>query len=73
MRNQSRSVEVSASPGFGWFFMLLGLLFIGLKLAEVIDWSWWLVLLPIYGGIALILAVLAIVGIISLIAYALTR
>lgn len=32
------------------FFGALGLLFIGLKLADVIDWSWWLVTLPLYGG-----------------------
>lgn len=31
------------------FLALLGLLFIGLKLGSVIDWSWWLVLLPFYG------------------------
>jgi hypothetical protein len=38
------------------FFMpFLGLLFIGLKLTDVIDWSWWLVLLPIYGPVVLVL------------------
>lgn len=35
---------------------LLGLLFLGLKLAHVIDWSWWLVLLPFYGALALFVA-----------------
>ena len=30
------------------FLGLLGLLFIGLKLGGLIDWSWFLVLLPIY-------------------------
>ena len=29
------------------FFDGLGLLFIGLKLASEIDWSWWIVLLPV--------------------------
>ena len=33
----------------------LGLLFIGLKLTNYIDWSWWLVLLPFYLGIAILL------------------
>lgn len=33
---------------------MLGVLFIGLKLLEVINWSWWLVLLPIYGGLVLV-------------------
>ena len=31
------------------FFGLLALLFIGLKLAGVISWSWWIVLSPIWG------------------------
>ena len=33
------------------FLSLLGLLFIGLKLGGAIDWSWWLVLLPLYGPV----------------------
>lgn len=32
------------------FIGLLGLLFIGLKLAGIITWSWWLVLLPMYAS-----------------------
>ena len=39
------------------FFTILGILFIGLKLTHFIDWSWWLVLLPIYGGLLFILIV----------------
>lgn len=35
-------------------FSLLGLIFVVLKLTDVIAWSWWLVLLPFYGGLALI-------------------
>lgn len=31
----------------------LGILFIGLKLAGFIDWPWWAVLSPIWGGAAL--------------------
>lgn len=27
------------------------MLFVGLKLTNVIDWSWWWVLLPLYGGL----------------------
>lgn len=44
------------------FLGALCLLFIGLKLAEVITWSWWLVLLPIWGPIALLVAFFMIVG-----------
>ncbi len=33
------------------FLSLLGITFIVLKLTNVIYWSWWLVLLPLYGGL----------------------
>lgn len=38
----------------------LTLLFIGLKLAGILDWSWWLVLLPTYIWV-IIIAVTALV------------
>ena len=38
------------------FFGLLGLLFIGLKLTEEIDWSWWWVLSPFWLPTVLYLA-----------------
>lgn len=44
----------SANGGIG-FFGLLGILFIALKLTGVIDWSWWFVLLPVYGPFMLVL------------------
>lgn len=49
--------NVQASGGVG-FFGLLGILFIGLKLAGVINWSWWLVLLPLYGPLLFLLLIL---------------
>lgn len=57
----------SASGGIG-FFGLLCIAFIVLKLCNVISWSWWLVFLPLYGPIALVLAILVIVGLIWLLA-----
>ena len=39
------------------FLSLLGLLFIGLKLGGVIDWPWWQVTLPLWGGWALVFGV----------------
>jgi hypothetical protein len=30
------------------FLSLLTILFVGLKLTNIIDWSWWLVLMPLY-------------------------
>jgi len=44
------------------FLPLLTLLFIGLKLGGLIDWSWWLVLLPLYGPVAVVCGTLLIVA-----------
>ena len=43
---------------------LLGVAFIVLKLVGVIDWSWWLVTLPLYGPVILLIIILIIVGLI---------
>lgn len=40
------------------FCGLLGILFIGLKLGGIINWSWWWVLVPIWGPFALALLVI---------------
>lgn len=48
---------------------LLGLLFIGLKLTGYIDWSWWLVLLPIYGGLVLFASLIALSFVLVFILY----
>lgn len=47
------------------FLSLLGLLFIGLKLAGFIDWAWWVVLAPIWGQFAIFLALLVFIGIVE--------
>ena len=52
--------EVINNNGIG-FFGLLSLMFIGLKLTEVINWSWWLVLLPMYGPLAVFLIIVGTV------------
>lgn len=36
------------------FLPLLALLFIGLKLTNYIDWSWWFVMAPLYAPIIII-------------------
>ena len=51
----------SGGAGAG-FFTLLGVLFIGLKLANVIDWPWCAVLAPIWGPVVLVVVILAIMG-----------
>lgn len=49
----------SSSGGIG-VLGLLGVVFVTLKLTGVIDWSWWWVTLPFWGGFALVLGVLAV-------------
>lgn len=42
------------------FLSILSLTFIVLKLTHVIDWSWWVVLLPLYGGFTLVVGLLTL-------------
>ena len=51
----------TSSSGGVSFLGLLAVLFIGLKLGGVITWSWWWVLAPLWGGVALAVLVLAVV------------
>jgi hypothetical protein len=44
---------------------LLGVAFVVLKLMEVIAWSWWLVLLPFYGGLLVILFFIILAALVS--------
>lgn len=46
----------------------LALLFIGLKLGGVIDWSWWLVMLPILIPFGILFGLVMLAGTIALIA-----
>lgn len=58
--------NVNVKVDFNWFWSLLQIVFIVLKLCKIIAWSWWLVLLPtiIGGGIAVIsLIILLVIGI----------
>lgn len=48
-----------ARGGIG-FLGALGILFIGLKLAHVIAWPWWLVLLPLWGPFTFVLLLLVL-------------
>lgn len=43
------------------FVSLLQVLFIGLKLCGVIDWSWWWVLAPTWISISLVILIIIIV------------
>lgn len=49
--------NTSSSGGIG-FLGVLALIFITLKLMGFIDWSWWWVLAPLWGGAALVVVAL---------------
>lgn len=55
----------TTSAGVG-FFNMLGIVFIALKLLNAINWSWWLVLLPIYGSFAIAIVILIIAILIAI-------
>ncbi len=65
--SSTKDVSYQFGPGF---LGCLALLFIALKLTGFIAWSWWWVTAPLWGGLALVLGVLAItflvLGIIAL-------
>jgi uncharacterized protein (DUF983 family) len=48
-----------SAGGIG-FFGLLTILFIGLKLTDYIDWSWWWVLSPLWIGFAIWMAIVVL-------------
>ena len=54
----------SSSGGIG-FLGLLTVLFIGLKLTNYIDWSWWWVLAPLWGPLAIVAVVMVVLGIVA--------
>ena len=58
------SEKTSSTGGIG-FFGLLGIVFITLKLTGFIDWSWWLVTAPLWGGVAVAALVLVIAVLIA--------
>lgn len=57
----------SSSGGIG-FTGALTILFIGLKLGHVINWSWWWVLSPIWISFLIVFAIILIVAIVAVIA-----
>jgi len=59
----------SSSSGSVGLIGLLGVLFVGLKLTGYIDWSWWWVTLPFWGGLALA----AVIGVLCLLGWLATR
>lgn len=57
----STSSSTASGGGIGIGILgLLGVAFVILKLCNVITWSWWLVTLPFWGGLALVAAIVAV-------------
>jgi hypothetical protein len=65
-RSKTMSSSSSSSGGIG-FTGALTILFIGLKLTHVINWSWWWVLSPIWISLLILLFILLVIVIIFLI------
>lgn len=56
----------SRSPGSIGFVGMLAIVFITLKLVGVIGWSWWWVLSPLWGGLALVIVVMVVCFLLAL-------
>lgn len=52
--------QINVSCGGVGFLGLLTIVFITLKLCNVINWSWWWVTSPLWGGVAVHFAIIAI-------------
>lgn len=66
-----REKNVNVNLGGSWLG-LLGIIFVVLKLvgvAPIGDWSWWLVLLPFYVGLAIVFGAVALVGVVAAFMY----
>lgn len=58
------STNIQTNPRGIGFLGLLTVLFIGLKLTDHIDWSWWWVLSPLWLPLAVFFSIVAIGAII---------
>lgn len=57
MSKRTTKVAVSSFPTFS----ILSIIFVIAKLFHVISWSWWLVLLPLWGPVALAIFIFLVV------------
>lgn len=48
------------------FLSMLAIVFITLKLCSVIEWSWWLVLLPLYGPIVAVIGLVILMAVVAI-------
>ena len=64
--NNKKKMENTKSSGIS-LTMVLFIVFLILKLTNNIDWSWWWVTSPLWIGLAIVIAVLLIIGLITVI------
>lgn len=57
--------ESSSSSGGVGFAGMLTILFIGLKLTNYVDWSWWWVLSPLWIGFSVVFVLTFIVSLLG--------
>lgn len=67
MSNEEKNSNSGARSGGIGFCGLLTVLFIGLKLTNHIDWSWWWVLAPLWIPIAIVILVFAIILLVAVV------
>ncbi len=60
MSESSKSITIGGTG----FFNLLFLVFLVLKLTNVINWSWWWVTAPLWGPVAVLLLLVVVTGVI---------
>ena len=62
----ANSTTTTSRGGVG-FWGLLTVLFIGLKLTDNIDWSWWWVLSPMWIPFSIVMGIFIIIGVVWLV------
>lgn len=60
----NKNIEIKTGGGIS-VCSILGLFFVACKVFGVINWSWWLVLLPFWGPVAVGIAIVVIAIIIA--------
>lgn len=59
--------KIQIGGGSASLSSMLFIVFLILKLTGAITWSWWWVTCPLWGGLVIILALLAVIGLIALV------
>ena len=67
MKSESKKIRTEYKSSTN-IIGLLGIVFVTLKLCGVIEWSWWYVTMPFWGGLALVFVVF-VIGAICYLAY----